>query len=71
MFSITKKIKMKKIYCLIFDKYRKFQNSKIYIYILEKTLVLCIIFNKFENEDEKILKEEESIEIVKMNDLKI
>ena len=67
MFLITKKIKMKKIYCLIFDKYRKFQNSKIYIYL---RLVLCIIFNKFENEDEKILKEEESIEIVKMNDLK-
>ena len=48
------------------------ENSRIlkYIYILEKTLVLCIILNKFENEDEKILKEEESIEIVKMNDLK-
>ena len=40
---------MKKIYCVICDKYRKFQNSKI-SYILKKTLVLCIIFNKFENE---------------------
>ena len=70
MFSITKKITMKKIYCVICDKYRKFQNSKI-SYILEKTLILCIFFSKFENEDEKILKEEESIEIVKMNESKI
>ena len=35
-------------------------------YILEKTLVLSIICSKSKNEDEKIFKEEESIEILKM-----
>ena len=32
-------------------------------YIFEKTLVLSIICSKCENKDEKIFKEEESIEI--------
>ena len=50
---------MKKLYCIICGKYRKFEKHKI-SYLLEKTLVL-------ENEDEKIFKEEESIE----NQLKI
>ena len=50
---------MKKLYCIICGKYRKFEKPKI-SYLLEKTLVL-------ENEDEKIFKEEESIE----NQLKI
>ena len=50
---------MKKLYCVICGKYRKFEKPKI-SYLLEKTLVL-------ENEDEKIFKEEESIE----NQLKI
>ena len=35
-------------------------------YIFEKTLVLSIICSKSKNEDEKIFKEEESIEILKM-----
>ena len=50
---------MKKLYCIICGKHRKFEKPKI-SYLLEKTLVL-------ENEDEKIFKEEESIE----NQLKI
>ena len=50
---------MKKLYCVIFGKYRKFKNPKI-SYILRKTMVLC------KNEDEKIFKEEESIEILKI-----
>ena len=50
-FSITKKIKMKKIYCVICGKYRKFEKPKI-SYIFEKTLVLSIICSKCENEDE-------------------
>ena len=33
---------MKKIYCVICGKYRKFENSKI-SYFLEKTLVLSIV----------------------------
>ena len=51
IFSITKKIKMKKIYCVICGKYREFEKPKI-SYIFEKTLVLSIICSKCENEDE-------------------
>ena len=42
---------MKKIYCVICGKYRKFEKPKI-SYLLEKTLVLCIISSKCKNEDE-------------------
>ena len=52
---------MKKFYCIIFDKYRSFKNP--ISYILKKTLVLSIIYSKCGNEDEKILKEDESIKI--------
>ena len=55
---------MKKIYCVICSKYRKFEKPKI-SYLLEKTLVLSIICCKWKNEDEKLFKEEESIEISK------
>ena len=48
MFSITKKVKT--LYCAICDKYKKFQEPKI-SYILEKTLVLSIIFSKCKNEE--------------------
>ena len=63
IFSIAKIIKVKKIYCFICCNYRKFENLKI-SYIFEKTLVLSIISSKCENEDEKTIKEEESIEII-------
>ena len=56
---------MKKSYCVICGKYRKFKNPKI-SYILEKTLILYIIFNKCKNKDKKIFKKEESIEILKI-----
>ena len=56
---------MKKLYCVISRKYRKFREPKI-LYLLEKTLVLSIICSKCKNEDEKIFKEEESIEILKI-----
>ena len=49
-------------YC---GKYRKFKNHKI-SYIFEKTLVIYIICNKCGNEDEKIFKEEESIDLLKI-----
>ena len=49
---------MKKIYCVICGKDRKFKNPKI-SYILKKTLTLYIICNKCENEDERVFKEEE------------
>ena len=56
---------MKKLYCVICGKYRKFEKPKI-SYLLEKTLVLSIICSKCKNEDEKLFKEEESIEILKI-----
>ena len=56
---------MEKLYCVICGKYRKFEKPKI-SYLLEKTLVLSIICSKCKNEDEKIFKEEESIEILKI-----
>ena len=63
IFSITKK--MKKLYCVNCGKYRKFEKLQM-SYLLEKTLVLSIICSKCKNEDEKIFKEEESIEILKI-----
>ena len=53
------------MYCVIYGKYRKFEKSEIPC-ILEKTLVLSIICSNFKNEDEKIFKEEESVEILKI-----
>ena len=55
---------MKKIYCIICGKYGKFEKPKI-SYLLEKTLVLSIICSK-RDEDEKLFKEEKSIEILKI-----
>ena len=69
IFSINyKKFKMKKFYCVICGKYKKIKNLKI-SYILEKTLVLSIICSKCRSEDEKIFKEEESIETLIILDL--
>ena len=56
---------MKILYCFICGKYRKFEKRKI-LYTLEKTLVLSITCSKCKNGDEKILREEESIEILKV-----
>ena len=56
---------MRQLYCVICSKYRKFEKPKI-SYLLEKTLVLSIICSKCKNEDEKLFKEEESIEILKI-----
>ena len=56
---------MKKLYCVICGKYRKFEKPKI-SYLLEKTLVLSIICSECKNEDEKIFKEEHSIEILQI-----
>ena len=56
---------MKKICCVICGKYRKSKDPKI-SYNFEKALVRSIIYNKCVNEGEKIFKEEESIEILKI-----
>ena len=63
---------MKKFYCVICGNYRKFEKPKR-SYLLEKTVFekknisywknIC---NKCKNEDEKLCKEEESIEILKI-----
>ena len=53
---------MKKLDCVICGNYRKFKNP-IKTYSFEKTSVLSIICSKCENEDEKIFKEKESIDL--------
>ena len=57
--------KMKKLYCVICSKYRKFE-KRIISHLLEKTLVFSIICSNCKNEDEKIFEEEESIDILKI-----
>ena len=61
---------MKKLFCVICSKYKKFEKPEI-SYLLEKTLVLSIFCSKCKNEDEKSFKEEASIEILKILELKI
>ena len=56
---------MEKLYCVVCGKYRKSEKPKI-SYFLRKTLDLSIISSKCNNEDKKIFKEEESVEILKM-----
>ena len=56
---------MKKIYCVIYGKYRKSKNPKI-SYLFKKALVNPIICSKYGKEDENIFKEEEPIEILKI-----
>ena len=75
IFSITKK--MKKIYCVICDEYRQCKNLKI-SQIFERTFLLFLLFllfflsiicSKCRNEDERIFKKEESVEILKILDV--
>ena len=40
---------MRKLYCVICGKYKKFKNPRIHF---EETLVVSIIFSKCENEEE-------------------
>ena len=54
---ITKKVKMKWLYCVISGKYRKFEKHKT-SNILENILVLSTIRSKYKYEDEQIFKEE-------------
>ena len=46
---------MKKLYCIICSKYRKSENPKIW-HLLEKTLLLSIIYSKCKKEMKKYLK---------------
>ena len=56
---------MKKIYCIKCYWYRKSENPKI-SYIFCKALVLSIICDKCESKDQKRIKAEEPIEILKI-----
>ena len=58
---------MKKLYCLICGTYRKFEKSKL-SYLLKKRLVLSIFFSKSKNEDERLFKEDISVEILNIPD---
>ena len=51
---------MSKLHCIIRGKYKKFEKPKTYV--LEKALVMSIICCKCKNEDERLFREEESIE---------
>ena len=53
---------MKKVYCVICGMYRKLKKKKI----IKKTLVFSLICSKCKNEHEKLFKEEQSIEILKI-----
>ena len=57
--------KRKKLYGVIYSKYKKFQKQKM-SYLLEKKLVFSIICSKCNNRDTKLLKEKESIETLKI-----
>ena len=56
---------MKKLYCIICGKYRKFKNHKL-SYIFEKKIILSSNCSKCKREGEKIFEEGESIEILKI-----
>ena len=56
---------MKKLYCVICLKYRKFEKPKI-SFFLEKALVISIICSQWKNEDGKLFEEEDSFEILKI-----
>ena len=61
---------MKKLYCIICSKYRKFEKPKI-LYLLEKTLVLSIICSKCKNENEKRFKKEVLLAKSKLNSIEV
>ena len=56
---------MKQLYCVICGKYKKFEKLKM-SYLLEKTLALSVTFSKCKNEEEKLFKQEELIDILKI-----
>ena len=56
---------MKKIYCVLFGKYRKFKNCRI-LFIFQKALVISTICNTVSAamKMKKLFKEEEPMEIL-------
>ena len=56
---------MKKLYCAVCTKYRKFKNPRT-SYIFEKILVFSNICSKCKYKDQKIFEKEKSVEILKI-----
>ena len=56
----------KKICCIVSGKYRKFKNPKISHISKKHLLFILFALSVSENADEKIFKEEESIQILKV-----
>ena len=71
MFSkSSKKVKKKKIYCVLCAKYKKFKNPKI-LQIFKKKNISSFYYLQYkcDSKEEKIFKEAESINISKILDL--
>ena len=71
MFSkSSKKVKKKKIYCVVCGKYKKFKNPKI-LQIFKKKNISSFYYLQYkcDSKEEKIFKEAESINISKILDL--
>ena len=61
---------IKKLDCVICSKYRKIEKPKMPYLIKKKKKIFPYIFcSKYKNEEQKIFREEESIEILKILDL--
>ena len=67
---ISKKVTMKKLCFLKCNKCRQFKNPEI-LNVFNKILVISFICNTCSRNNEKILKEKESIKIIKIIWLKI
>ena len=52
------------MYYDVYNKYRKSEKTKIYI--LKKILSLSVVYSNYGHEYEKLFKEEESIELLKI-----
>ena len=57
---------MKKIYCIVCRKQKKFKNLKISKIFEKKTLVFSLTCSQCGSKDEKIFKKEESIKVMKI-----
>ena len=67
---ISKEIKdLKKLYCVNCSVYRKFGKPKILYLLKNKKTVFSIICSTYKNGYEKVFKEKESIEILKLGGL--
>ena len=63
IFPITKNVKI--LCCVICGRYRRFQKPKV-SYLLEKVISLSITCRKYKNKGEKLFREQEPIEIIKI-----